>query len=71
VIKIENVIGIVIGDIDHVVEIVGSDHVLVLRIAEIGKEVTLRRKVVVLEEENLLCIGMFHLQVLNILLLYR
>jgi len=71
VIKIENEIEIVIGDIDHVAEIVGSDHVLVPRIAEIGKEAIHRRKVAALEEESHLYIGMFHHQVLNILLLYR
>lgn len=70
-IKIEIEIEIVIGDIDHVAEIVESDRVLAPRIVEIEREVIRPRKVVALGEENLLYIGTYHHLVLNILLLCR
>jgi len=70
-IRTEIGIGIVTGGIDHAVEIAESALVLVPKIAEIGKEVVRRRRVVAPEEENHLCIGTCHRLVSNTLLLYR
>ncbi|KYN08639.1 Splicing factor U2AF 50 kDa subunit [Cyphomyrmex costatus] len=59
-IRTEIGIEIAIGDIDHAVGIAESVLVLALKIAETEREVVHRRRVVVLEEESHLCIGMYH-----------